>query len=672
MGDASNESGIPPSASPKDTSKDEANSPAELGLENPTSDAPPDTLPPANNPSLQTQYESSPSSNRPMDPQRSSQQPVPYAYQAPPMHGQNPSAFNMGAMNAALPDYNTSMPGQGPLQPQHHAQRGFAGPAGSPIVYQYPQMPHYPGHAAVGYPSQTSYGTGYAPTQYGPYPSYAPNPQRNIGPSQMQPYNPYLQSQQYMYYSTPFPAQAPMTQSPIAYGSQRMEGDSRRDSFHTAPGPATAGRDPGMMPGSFVNMGGNPMAMGGDFGANAPMPVGGMPGPPRSGSDAGLGSLPRGPPRKPKQSGHALWVGNLPPGTTVTDLKDHFSREATKDIESLFLISKSNCAFVNYRTEASCTAAMHRFHDSRFHGVRLVCRLRRSATPASGVPMGPSAMAQPRPPSSSPPQLAPPHPPSSISEGTEGESTSAPIPEEGPPTEEKPAKVHEKFFIVKSLTLQDLELSVRNGIWATQTHNEEALNKAYESAENVYLIFSANKSGEYFGYARMASPITDEGIELVGSATEAQAPEAVDTPKSIMTPATEWAPKGRIIDDSARGTIFWEADISEDEEEAEKPERTTDSPDADAAKMAQTWGKPFKVEWISTNRLPFYRTRGLRNPWNANREVKIARDGTELETSVGKRLVQMFHRLGPATVGPSAMPLMQMPSQTGGLQVRPF
>ena len=76
-----------------------------------------------------------------------------------------------------------------------------------------------------------------------------------------------------------------------------------------------------------------------------------------------VSSIPRGPPRKPKQSGHALWVGNLPPGTTIVALKDHFSRDATKDIESLFLISKSNCAFVNYRTEASCTAAMHRFHD---------------------------------------------------------------------------------------------------------------------------------------------------------------------------------------------------------------------------------------------------------------------------------------------------------------------
>jgi hypothetical protein len=54
-------------------------------------------------------------------------------------------------------------------------------------------------------------------------------------------------------------------------------------------------------------------------------------------------SIPRGPPRKPKQSGHALWVGNLPSATTVLALKDHFSREATKDIDSVFLISKSNC-----------------------------------------------------------------------------------------------------------------------------------------------------------------------------------------------------------------------------------------------------------------------------------------------------------------------------------------
>jgi hypothetical protein len=43
-----------------------------------------------------------------------------------------------------------------------------------------------------------------------------------------------------------------------------------------------------------------------------------------------------------------------------------------------------------------------------------------------------------------------------------------------------------KYFIVKSLTLQDLELSVRNGIWATQSHNEDVLNKAFQ----VSLIYN--------------------------------------------------------------------------------------------------------------------------------------------------------------------------------------
>lgn len=195
----------------------------------------------------------------------------------------------------------------------------------------------------------------------------------------------------------------------------------------------------------------------------------------RQASESNLSSVPRGPPRKPKQSGHALWVGNLPPGTTVVDLKDHFSKDATRDIESLFLISKSNCAFVNYRTEASCVAAMHRFHDSRFHGVRLVCRLRRSSTAASGIPTGPSAMSGPRAPSISPQRSPDRKEEEEVTEVAEkptrqlvdGEVTALP-------------KVAEKFFIVKSLTLQDLELSVRNGIWATQAHNEEVLNKAYE------------------------------------------------------------------------------------------------------------------------------------------------------------------------------------------------
>ena len=79
-----------------------------------------------------------------------------------------------------------------------------------------------------------------------------------------------------------------------------------------------------------------------------------------------------------------FWVGNLPPGAKVVDLKDYFSQGATDDIESMKLMSKTNCAFANYRTEEACEAAAKRFDGSLFHNRRLICRLRkRSASDAS-------------------------------------------------------------------------------------------------------------------------------------------------------------------------------------------------------------------------------------------------------------------------------------------------
>jgi YT521-B-like domain/RNA recognition motif. (a.k.a. RRM, RBD, or RNP domain) len=162
-------------------------------------------------------------------------------------------------------------------------------------------------------------------------------------------------------------------------------------------------------------------------------------------------------------------VGNLPPGAQVHELKDHFARDATKDIESVFLISKSNCAFVNYRTEAACAAAMTRFHDSRFKGVRLVCRYRSSAGGSgSTAPTGPAALS----PSSQQAQTAV----EAIMQNREVSSKA----EESMRQIEGGNKINDKYFIVKSLTVEDLELSARNGIWATQGHNEDALNKAFE------------------------------------------------------------------------------------------------------------------------------------------------------------------------------------------------
>ncbi|KAE8349418.1 YTH domain-containing protein [Aspergillus coremiiformis] len=155
-------------------------------------------------------------------------------------------------------------------------------------------------------------------------------------------------------------------------------------------------------------------------------------------------------------------------------------------------------------------------------------------------------------------------------------------------------------------------------------------------------MFSANKSGEYYGYARMMSRIQeDDGLtmEMPSRSNHHTEPDDLNL---IPTPATSTAPNGRIINDLARGIVFWEADSSEDED-GSKFERSVTDVEAVEESGFQSIGKPFRIQWLSTERVPFHRTRGLRNPWNENREIKIARDGTEIEPAVGERLVQLFH-----------------------------
>ncbi len=77
----------------------------------------------------------------------------------------------------------------------------------------------------------------------------------------------------------------------------------------------------------------------------------------------------------------------------------------------------------------------------------------------------------------------------------------------------------------------------------------------------------------------------------------------------------------------------------------EEDQQTDGDVDADTGLQDDpetTWGDCFKVEWLCTERLPFYWSRNLRNPWNHDREVKISRDGTELEPSVGEKLLDAW------------------------------
>lgn len=163
-----------------------------------------------------------------------------------------------------------------------------------------------------------------------------------------------------------------------------------------------------------------------------------------------------------------------------------------------------------------------------------------------------------------------------------------------------------------------------------------------QTSETVYLIFSANKSGEYFGYGKMASPVST-GEQSISDGT----PQRIDsTPSSEFlivtdTPRTETAPAGSVVDDPTRGTIFWEIDRI-DEVGLGKTGGSGQIEDEGTADDSQSFGRPFNVDWLCWRRLPFHHTRGLRNPWNANKEVKIARDGTEIEPGVGRRLIRLF------------------------------
>ncbi|KHN95368.1 YTH domain protein [Metarhizium album ARSEF 1941] len=342
-------------------------------------------------------------------------------------------------------------------------------------------------------------------------------------------------------------------------------------------------------------------------------------------------------------------------------------------MESLFLISKSNCAFANFKDELACSTAQQNLHDSKFQSVRLVSRLRKNTVEGSAgnaAPGGPAANSTP----------------STIHEGADVEVAAddsgikaetievevlakSPLPVSR--RDSKDRQHEDKFFILKSLTTEDLDLSVQTGIWATQSHNENNLNDAFQTADNVYLIFSANKSGEYFGYARMISEINEDPAAAIEFAPKVVSNANVDLPKAIPTDATEYAPRGKIIDDSARGTIFWEAERDDSEGESDIESESTSDNANGTDDETKVWGKPFKLEWLSTNRLPFFRTRGLRNPWNSNREVKIARDGTEIEPSVGRRLIGLFNRAqNPPMVATSVLP--QVNFVPGYPMVRPY
>ncbi|KAI1383364.1 uncharacterized protein F4822DRAFT_75398 [Hypoxylon trugodes] len=587
---------------------------------------------PANDPTYQAQYQ-----------QLYGPSPNAFSNQLDMTHAQNPARqgpYNMTAMTNALPQTGYR-PGYNPAQQQ---QRFNTGPS-STMIPSIPQMAQF-----AGPPNMAQLGG--QPYYVAQHPQMSPYYSAHLPPSQQQhqqPQQPSLSPRHSLSYYSSSPMMMNQSQHPLPTGYYYPPSNQYPSQHSTIQGQMASGQYY-LADGTSNDHRGASPSHGVDQASIAANSARG------DISPEARSNIVRGPPRKPRQSGHAIWIGNLPPQTDLMNLVHHVCKEAA-GLESLFLISKSNCAFANFKDEQSCIAAQQKLHDSKFQSVRLVSRLRKSTVEgASGqtAPTGPSSAGQ--------------NPPAESTHSPRGKPLEPATPSEiRPESKNVPSSdgtaQKDKFFILKSLTLEDLELSVRTGVWATQSHNEEVLNNAFKVVDNVYLVFSANKSGEYFGYARMTSPINNDPAAAIEFAPKAQVTSDLDLPKAIPTEATDTCPRGRIIDDSARGTIFWEverddADATVDGEESDDSASARSGQDGDGT-PSKAWGKPFKLEWLSTTRLPFYRTRGLRNPWNSNREVKIARDGTELEPSVGRRLIGLFNRIqSPAPMSMGTRPGM--------------
>ncbi|KAI0662003.1 YT521-B-like domain-containing protein [Cubamyces menziesii] len=501
-----------------------------------------------------------------------------------------------------------------------------------------------------------------------------------------------------------------------------------------------------------------------------------------------------------------------PLGSTTTASTSSSSESLYGGVSSIFLISRSNCAFVNFHSEAHLQAAIRHFNglplrpdDPRCP--RLVCRVRaREDDLKAGVGgqrgaglhvrwvrdkkerdreaarrRSTSSSEHVTTPSSSPTDPAHMIGSLSLSSDDEGGRGRHRKPEPHSSSSGSYASTNsgilaayfpKRYFILKSLTQFDLDLSVEKGLWATQHHNEGILDQAFRTSKEVYLIFSVNKSGEFYGYAKMASPIM-RGEQRVSWASRADSPpqrrsstqSQRDSPSTSrrerepvyfspseqrygespfpMSPEQSMPPlSARQPSDSAERDILsapaemtqphrglsldknappsgqpgsvgasvlppvapaiagpsarkppsppeqieldWTAPlrairdpraaealrtVAEEDERAQSRQagegrgkgKEADRPGegrGEAADKARedgpSWGEPFKVEWVRTDRLPFTRTRHLRNPWNHDREVKVSRDGTELEPSVGQALLEEWEKLDQPQPQPAA------------------
>eukprot|EP01026_Neomeris_dumetosa_P054683 TRINITY_DN49284_c0_g1_i10.p1 TRINITY_DN49284_c0_g1~~TRINITY_DN49284_c0_g1_i10.p1 ORF type:complete len:543 (+),score=93.97 TRINITY_DN49284_c0_g1_i10:78-1631(+) len=154
-------------------------------------------------------------------------------------------------------------------------------------------------------------------------------------------------------------------------------------------------------------------------------------------------------------------------------------------------------------------------------------------------------------------------------------------------TRERRPRASRKYFIIRSTNMENVWRSFERGIWATQVHNEETLERAFNNTHRVILIFSVNQSHAFQGFAYMSS-----------------APGMV----SLSPPSKK----------------LWVGN-------------------------PVSVGQPFAVDWQCFCNMPYDEVEDLHNyfnpdEWGNAKPVSFARDGQKVPTKIGDELCKRMKR----------------------------
>lgn len=235
-----------------------------------------------------------------------------------------------------------------------------------------------------------------------------------------------------------------------------------------------------------------------------------------------------------------MWCGNVPSDATLEELWEFFSsipenfsasvvssgtaadepNEATgpacvyetdnpAGILSIFIISRSSCAFVNYASREHLEKACAYFHGrplrTKSSCPRMVCRPRKledaeyaGVAAQRGKGVHTNWFRHQR-------KLEKEH----FLELGQSECALEDAEERSFSSTNSSLLAHpyfsNRYFILKSRSEDALVTALRTNVWCTQPHNEPVLDQAFRNSEQVILFFSENFSGQFFGYAVMTS-----------------------------------------------------------------------------------------------------------------------------------------------------------------------